>query len=113
MIVRDIGGLRKLLTVAQKSHLGSENWQCRSLKSKTKQNTRMHSSRMRTTRLLPVISRHALLGGGGSAWSQGGVAGPGGCTWSGGGVPGLGGVYLVQGGVPGPGAYLVWGVYLV
>ena len=56
----------------------------------------MHSSRMRTSRLLTVSpSMHSS----------------GGCTWS----PG---VYLVWGSVPGPGMYLVWGylipgVYLV
>ena len=55
--------------------------------------TRMHSSRLRTDRLLPVSpSMHCS----------------GGCTWSGG--PG---VYLVLRGVPGLGVYLVWGVYLV
>ena len=88
--------------------------------------TRMHSSRMRTARLLPVSpSMHCSRGS--CTWS-GGVPGPGGylvrgvclfwgCTWSQEGVPGLR-VYLVQGylgrGVPGPsGVYLVWGVYLV
>ena len=68
--------------------------------------TRIHSSRMRTTRLLPVSPSMHCSGG---TWSWG-VHGPGGCTWSGGGVPGLGGVpgprgwgmYLVLGGVPGP-----------
>ena len=72
--------------------------------------TRMHSSRMRTARVL-TVSLSMLCGGG--------------CTWSRGGVPGQG-VYLVLGGVPGPrgvccqGVYLVpggcsgsWGVYLV
>ena len=59
--------------------------------------TRMHSSRMLTARLLTVspsmhCSRGVYLGGG--------------CTWS-------GGVYLVLGDVTGPGGvYLVWGVYL-
>ena len=57
--------------------------------------TRMHSSRMRSSRLLPVSP--------GMHCSRGGVPGPGGCTWSWGGVPGLGVglVYLVLGGVPG------------
>ena len=48
--------------------------------------TRMHSSRMRTARVL-TVSLSMLCGGG--------------CTWSRGGVPGQG-VYLVLGGVPGP-----------
>ena len=55
----------------------------------------MHSSRMRTTRLLSVSpSMHCSRG----------------CTWSQGGL----GVYLVSGGVPGPGG-CTWfqGVYLV
>ena len=66
----------------------------------------MHSSRMRTARLLPVShSMHCSRG----------VSGPGGCTCLGvpglGSVPGLrGGVYLPRGvylrGVPGPGGYL-------
>ena len=57
--------------------------------------TRMHSSRMRTSRLLPV-----------SPWSRG-CTWSGGCTWSRVCVPGPGGVPGL-GGVPGPG----WGVYL-
>ena len=62
------------------------------------QRKRMHSSRMRTARLLPVSpSMHCSQGGGGCTWSRGL-----GCTWSGG-VPGPGGVYLVPGGVPGLG----------
>ena len=71
----------------------------------------MHSSRMRTARLLPVspsmhCSRGVYLVPGGCIWSWGG-------TWSGGGgVPGPRGVCLVLGGVPGPRGYLVWGVYL-
>ena len=76
--------------------------------------TRMHSSRMRTARLLPVSPSMYCSGGGvlglGGVPSRGGV--PGGCTWSGGvsgwGVPGPEGRgYLVLGGVPGRG-----GVYL-
>ena len=71
--------------------------------------TRMHSSGMRTARLLPV-SPSMHCSGGCTCW--GCVPGPGGCTcW---------GVYLVPGGVPGPGGvYLpggcTWsgGVYLV
>ena len=59
--------------------------------------TRMHSSRMRTARLLPVSPNMQC--------SQGG------CTWSGG-VPGLEGT--CPGGVPGPwGGVPAWGVYLV
>ena len=95
--------------------------------------TRMHSSRMRTARLLPVSP--SMNCSGVCTWSggvyvvrgvylvPGDVPGPGGCTWSqgdvpgsrgDGGVPGLG-VYL---GVPGLGVYLVpegctVGVYLV
>ena len=102
----------------------------------------MHSSRMRTARLLPVSPSMHCSGGGtwswgvpgleGCTWSRGvylvlgGVPGPWGCTWSlgvylvPGGVPGLG-VYLVSGGVPGlggvPGPRGVctwsWGVYLI
>ena len=54
--------------------------------------TRLHSSRMRTVRVL-TVSLSMLCSGG---------------------VPGPGGVYLVWGSVPGPrGLYLVWGVYLV
>ena len=55
--------------------------------------TRMHSSRMRTARMLPVSD--GMHCSGGCTWSQG-------CTWP-------------QGGVPGPGqwVYLVRGVYLV
>ena len=84
----------------------------------------MHSSRMRTARLLPVSpSMHCS---GGITWSSGGVPAGGylvlgvylvlggvpglgvylvlgGCTWFPGGVPGPGGgVYLVPGDVPGP-----------
>ena len=78
--------------------------------------TRMHSSRMRTARLLPVYPSMYCSGvylvpggvpgpGGVYTWSQGVVPGPGGCTWSGGvPCPGEGtwfwGVYLVLGGVP-------------
>ena len=72
--------------------------------------TRMHSSRMRTARLLPVSpSMHCsqgvylVLGGRG-------VPGPRGCTCPVGGTW-SGGVYLVQG-VYLPGGYKVWGVYL-
>ena len=58
--------------------------------------TRMHSSRMRTARLLPVSpSMHCS---GGCTWSVGGVPGPGESAWSGrGAVPGPTGVYLVPG----------------
>ena len=74
-------------------------------------NTRLHSSRMRTTHTLTISA---------SMLYSGGVPGPGGCTWSQGwgvgDVPGSrgtwsqGGVYLVLGGVPGPrGVYLVPG----
>ena len=55
-------------------------------------NTRMHSSRMRTARLLPVSPGMHCLGG--VPGLGGGVPDPGRCTWSGG-VPG-------RGGVPGP-----------
>ena len=80
--------------------------------------TRMHSSRMRTTRTLTVSP---------SMLCAGGVSAPRGCTWSEGvSAPGGGecvcfrggvcsqGVYLVLGGVPGPGG-CTWsgGVYLV
>ena len=85
----------------------------------------MHSSRMRTSRLLTVFRSlqpggvYLVPGGctwsggvylvqGGCTWSQGGVPGPGGCTWSWGVYLVQGGGYLVLGGVPGPG-----GVYLV
>ena len=89
--------------------------------------TRMHSSRMRTARVL-TVSLSMLCGGGGgvpgpgvpgprgvylvqgATWSSRGVPGPadgvpgpaGGC------VPGLGGVPGLEG-VPGPGGYLVGG----
>ena len=80
--------------------------------------TRMHSSRMRTARFLPISpSMHC---------SEGGVPGPRGCTWSrgyqpGGGVPAGGctcpGVYLVLGGAPAQGVPVrgctCLGVYLV
>ena len=108
--------------------------------SKNIQQTRMHSSRMRTARLLPVSpSMHCSWGG---VPGQGVHLVLGGCTWSQGGVPGLRGVYLVLGlctwsrggggylvpeGVPGPrgciwswgtahsprGCTWLWGVYLV
>ena len=73
-------------------------------------NPRMHSSRMRTARLL-TVSRHALFGGG--------VPAQGGCTWPGvylpRGVPAQGGVpawgYLPRG-VYLPGGVPAWGVYL-
>ena len=71
--------------------------------------TRMHSSGMRTARLLPV-SPSMHCSGGCTCW--GCVPGPGGCTCLGG-VPGPWGVYLVPGGVPAQGVYLVrGGVYL-
>ena len=65
-----------------------------------KQNTtRMHSSRMRTARLLPVSPSMHCSGGGGT-WSWGGW---GDCTWSGGGgVPGP------RGGVPNPRGGCTW-----
>ena len=63
--------------------------------------TRMHSSRMRTARLLPVSPKHALLGwgGGGSClvrWGVPGrgVPGPKGYTYLVLGLGGLGGGYL-------------------
>ena len=68
--------------------------------------TRLHSSRMRTARVLTVSL--SMLCGRGCTWSRGvylvpgGVPGPGGCTWSRG-CTWSGGVYLVPGGVPGPG----------
>ena len=61
--------------------------------------TRMHSSSMRTTCLLPVSPRMrtARVGGRGVYLVLVGVPGPRGCTWSiGGDAPGLGG-YLVLG----------------
>ena len=84
--------------------------------------TRMHSSRMRTARLLPVSPSMHCPGGvpGPGGW---GLPGPGECTWSREGVPCPKGLYLVLGGVPGlectwsregvpgpRGLYLVWGV---
>ena len=94
-----------------------------------KPTTRLHSSRMRTARVLTVspsmlCSRGVYLVPGGT-WSQGGVLGPRGVCLVQGGVPGLGGApgprgYLVPGGhlVLGGctwsrGVYLVQGVYLV
>ena len=77
--------------------------------------TRMHSSRMRTARLMPVSPSMHCSGdvpGQGVYLVQGGVPGLGG-------VPAQGVVYLVLGGVPGLGVYLVQGgtwsgdVYLV
>ena len=70
--------------------------------------TRIHSSRMRTSRLLPVFpSMHCSEG---CTRSQGAVPGLRGCTWSKGAVPSTRGVYLVLGGVSGPrGVYLVRG----
>ena len=66
----------------------------------TKSVTRLHSSRMRTARVLTVSP--SMLCAGGGVCSRG---------W---------GVYLLQGSVPGPGGgvpgvggYLIWGVYLV
>ena len=80
---------------------------------------RMHFSRMRTTRLLPVspgihCSRGVPGPGEGCTWFQGVYLVPVGCTWS-------QGVYLVPGGVPGLGGCTglggvctwSWGVYLV
>ena len=66
--------------------------------------TRMHSSRMRTGRMLTVCC--SLLPGGGCAWSGGGSA-PRGGAWCGGGVSAPGGVPGL-GGLP-PGGCLVWG----
>ena len=75
--------------------------------------TRMHSSRMRTARLLPVSPSMHCSGG---TWSQRVYRTSRGCTWSWG--------YLVPGGACGPRVYwsrgctwsrwvyLVWGVYL-
>ena len=63
--------------------------------------TRMHSSRMRTARLL-TVSQHALLGGvpaRGVCICQGGVPVQGG-------VPAQEGVYLPGGTCPGRGVYL-------
>ena len=72
--------------------------------------TRMHSSRMRTARLLPVSPSMHCSGRG--YLVPRGCTCPGGCTWSQG-IPG-------PGGVPGPGGctwfwggYLVWGVCLL
>ena len=57
--------------------------------------TRMHSSRMRTARLLPVSpGMHCSRG---DVPGPGEVPGPGGCTWS------QGGTWSGGGGVPGPG----------
>ena len=74
-------------------------------------NTRMHSSRMRTARLLPVSPSMHCSGGGYLVWGevylvQGGTW-SGGCTWS-------SGVYLVggctwSGGCTWLGGDLVWG----
>ena len=69
--------------------------------------TRMHSSRMRTARLLPISPSCTALGG---------VSGPRLCTWSRGmylprGVPAWG--YLPRGVCLLGGMYLVCGVYLV
>ena len=67
---------------------------------KIQHNTRMHSNRMRTARLL-TVSQHALLGRGVPAWGctcRGGVP-------AGGGVP-FQGVYLPRGSVPARGVYL-------
>ena len=55
--------------------------------------TRMHSSRMRTGRLLPYLP--ACTAPGGCTWSQRGVPGPMG-------LPGPGGMYLPRWGVPSP-----------
>ena len=87
--------------------------------------TRMHSSRMRTARLLPVSpSMHCsgrsclVLGRGVPAWVPGGyLPGPGGCTWSRGCTCPVLGVYLPgPGGVPdwsgGCTCLINWGVYL-
>ena len=96
--------------------------------------TRMHSSRMRTARLLPVSPSMHCLGVGGylpggevpgprgmylprgvyllpgeGVYLPGGVPGPGGCTWSWG-VYLAGGVYLARLGVLGQGVYLPGGV---
>ena len=69
-------------------------------------NTRMHSSRMRTARLLPV-SPNMHCSGGGDVPARGGVPALGGCTCP-------GGVYLPCG-VPALGGYLpaLWGEYLL
>ena len=62
----------------------------------------MHSSGMRTARLLTAF-QHALWQGGGGCTCPGGVYLPGGCTCQGG-VPAQ--LYTCPGGLP------VWGVYL-
>ena len=110
---------------------------------KCRRKTRLHSSRMRTGRVLTVSPSMLCTGGGVSApggvylvpggctWSQrggsllpggvcskGGCLLPGGCTWSWGDVlPGgclLWGVYLVPGVcVCSQGGFCSWGVYLV
>ena len=78
----------------------------------------MHSSRMRTTRLLPYLPACTARGctwSGGCTWSRGVYLVPGGYTLSWG-YTWSGGMYLVQRGAPGPwGVYLFWGVgvYLV
>ena len=89
--------------------------------SEKKSQTRMHSSRMRTARLLPVSP--SIHCSGGCTWSQGvylsrgvylvrgGVPGPGGCICLGV-VPGPRGCTCL-GGVPGPRGVPAWGVYLV
>ena len=79
-------------------------------------NTRMHSSRMRTGRLLTVC-RSLLPGGWGVSALGGvclGVSGPGGClvpggVCSGGCVSGLGGGGVCSGGVSGSTEVLLWG----
>ena len=66
---------------------------------KSKNKTRMHSSRMR------IVRNSSRLGGVYLVWGclvPGGVPGLGGCTWS-------WGVYLVQGGTWSLGVYLVLG----
>ena len=69
-------------------------------------NTRMHSSRMRTGRSLTVCCSVLPSGGrGGSPWSRGGLPGPGGFSLVPGGLPGPGGFSLVRGGLPGPGGF--------
>ena len=93
--------------------------------------TRMHSSRMRTARLLPVSPSMHCSGGylvpggvpsqgdlpgpggctrswgvylpGGCTWPQGDVPGPGGSTWPRGDLPGPGGSTWPRGDLPGPG----------
>ena len=84
-------------TILEKHNM--ESWcisqKCRIEGSQNSNETRMHSSRMRTGHSLTVCC--SLLLGGGSPWSRGGVS-----AWSGGVLP-AGGFSLVGGCLPGPG----------